>query len=405
MKRDNEPNNAPTREEKIAAFRNRKQRDRIRRIPKILLRIVGILLLLCILLAVWVNRNFLFSGEFSEKVQLALAEMSGGDGFPYTIKGDEVAPSNFLTSGKELVLASDRALNMVTAKGNVVIDSQHSYSTPVLRAAGSRCLLYHLGGLDYQVESVSGTVRKATAEQKLIAGDIAANGRYALITQADNYAAALYAYLPDGTPQYQYLFSNCYVTAMALRSDGAGGIVCGMFSRDGARYSAVYVFDFNQEEPLAVFEQEDVCYVGASFGESGNAVCVGDTAMTVVDTAALQKKDYSYGQNALRSWAVYDGTAVLALSAYAGASGSQVRVIGPDAAEMASVPVDGEVRDVSIYGDTFCVLYDGMLEAYLTDTGAAAGSCEAGQDARAAVMRDTRSAYILGVTEVRYATF
>lgn len=403
-KEDNANNATPTREEKLAAFRNRKQRDRRRRLPKLVLRIVGILLLLCLLLAVWVNRDFLFSGEFSEKVQLALAEMSGGDGFPYSIKGDAVAPSNFTASGSELVLASDRSLNMVTVKGNVVIDEQHSYSTPVLRTAGSRCLLYHLGGVDYRVEAVSGTVQEGTTKQKLIAGDIALNGRYALVTQADNYAAALSVYLPDGTLQYEYLFSNCYVTAIALRDDGAGGIVCGMFNQNGALYSAIYVFDFNQEEPLATFEAEGVCYLGADFGASGTAVCVGDAAVTMVDTASLQTANYAYGQESLEAWAIYDGTAVLALSAYSGASEGTVRVIGPSGKETASIPVAGEVRDVSIYGDTFCILHDGTLDAYLT-SGDAVGSCDAGHDARAAAMRDTRSAYVLGVSEVRYVTF
>ena len=405
MNPENRPDQEPTREEKIAAFRNRKQKDRVRRIPKIIFRSIGILLAVCLLLTVWVNRKFLFSGEFSETVQLLLAEMSGGDGFPYSIKGDSVMPSNFFVSGKELVLASDRSLNMVTAKGHTVIETQHSYSTPVLRASGSRCLLYHLGGLDYQVESVSGTVQKTTAEQKIIAGDLAANGRYVLVTQADNYASALYAYLPDGTLQYQYLFSNCYVTSVALRPDGAGGIACGMFSKNGALYSAIYVFDFNTEEPLAVLEQADVCYLDVSYGEHGTAVCVGDTMLSVVDTANYQKNDYAYGQETLQAWSVYDGTAALALSAYSGASESHVRIIGADAAEVVSMPVSGEVRDVALYGDTVCVLHDGVLDAYLVGNGAAVASRDVGKDARAVAMRDTRSAYLLGVTEVRYVSF
>ena len=41
--------------------------------PEAMLRIVGILLLLCLLLAVGSTGDFLFSGEFSGKVQLALA--------------------------------------------------------------------------------------------------------------------------------------------------------------------------------------------------------------------------------------------------------------------------------------------------------------------------------------------
>ena len=73
MNPENRPDQEPTREEKIAAFRNRKQKDRVRRIPKIIFRSIGILLAVCLLLTVWVNRKFLSSGEFSETVQLLLA--------------------------------------------------------------------------------------------------------------------------------------------------------------------------------------------------------------------------------------------------------------------------------------------------------------------------------------------
>ena len=107
---------------------------------------------------------------------------------------------------------------MVTVKGNVIIDEQHSYSTPVLRTAGSLpALSPRRGRLPGGGRLRHGAGRDHKA--KLIAGDIALNGRYALVTQADNYAAALSVYLPDGTLQYEYLFSNCYVTAIALRDD------------------------------------------------------------------------------------------------------------------------------------------------------------------------------------------
>ena len=148
-----------------------------------------------------------------------------------------------------------------------------------------------------------------------------------------------------------------------------------------------------------------MCYLDVSYGEHGTAVCVGDTMLSVVDTANYQKNDYAYGQETLQAWSVYDGTAALALSAYSGASESHVRIIGADAAEVVSMPVSGEVRDVALYGDTVCVLHDGVLDAYLVGNGAAAASCDVGKDARAVAMRDTRSANLLGVTEVRYVSF
>ena len=84
----------PTKEEKIASFQQQRKREKARQTRKLVFRIVGIVLAVCFLLFIWMQRDFLFSGEFSERSQLMLAELRGGSGFPYAVKGESVKASN-----------------------------------------------------------------------------------------------------------------------------------------------------------------------------------------------------------------------------------------------------------------------------------------------------------------------
>ena len=116
-----------------------------------------------------------------------------------------------------------------------------------------------------------------------------------------------------------------------------------MFNRNGALYSAIYVFDFNQEEPLATFEAEGVCYLGADFEASGTAVCVGDAAVTMVDTTSCKRRIMPMGRSPWRPGPYTTARPCWRSPAYSGASEGTVRVIGPSGKETASVPVAGEV--------------------------------------------------------------
>ncbi|MFR1477109.1 MAG: hypothetical protein ACLSB9_16170 [Hydrogeniiclostridium mannosilyticum] len=56
---------------------------------------------------------------------------------------------------------------------------------PGAKNSGDKALIYNLGGTGYQTEAYASTVRKESAEAKILAGALAANGSYALLTEGE----------------------------------------------------------------------------------------------------------------------------------------------------------------------------------------------------------------------------
>lgn len=62
------------------------------------------------------------------------------------------------------------------------------------------------------------------------------------MTQSSDYACRLTVYLPDGSVQYEYDFSQTYITAVSLNGSGTMGFAAGIQTQDGALVSQLYVF-------------------------------------------------------------------------------------------------------------------------------------------------------------------
>ncbi|HCR44472.1 MAG TPA: hypothetical protein DIV41_07805, partial [Ruminococcaceae bacterium] len=63
------------------------------------------------------------------------------------------------------------------------------------------------------------------------------------------------------------------------------------------------------------------------------------------------------------------------------------------------------VKSVSFYGQSAAALSGGKVYFYSSKTGAAAGTANAGSDAKAVALRDESSAYVMGVSEIRLVKY
>lgn len=374
------------------------------RIPRWVYKIIVILILCVVSMLVWFNRSNLTPDNVVDWVHDSVVGMGIGDGFPSKIVGNAVAVGNFKSVNKEIYVASDTALTVLNSTAKVASSRQHSYSQPVMKVNGNRTLIYNLGGKGYQIESQSGTLVKTTVQQNILAGALAGNGRYALITEADGYLGCMTAYDSNNKAMFRYWFSDYYPTAVALNRDGTRAAVAAVSAKDGGMCSAVYLFDLSENKtvsPAAVYSENMM--LDLSWSDKDTVCAVGDRLTSVINAGSRTKSDYDYQGMQLKAYCMDNGRTALGLSAFGNAQSGRLVVLNASGGVTANTTVAQDPVSVSLYGDAAAVLSQGKVLFYSAATGSPAGSCPAGSDARAIALRDETSVYILGVSEIRYA--
>lgn len=383
--------------------RERPDRFRERRVPRWIYRVIAILAVSALAVLGWYNRANLQPENVLQWVKTSIVGMGVGDGYPKTFSGSTVAPRNFLCEGKNAVFASDTALMVCNQTGKELLNAQHSYAVPVVRASGVRVLLYNLGGKDALVEAVGGGTVKLSVGQNILGGALAANGRSAVISAADGYCGMMTAYDISGKVLSYYWFSDYYPSAVALSPDGTKAAVTGVSAKDGGLVSAVYVIPLSGGKTV---QPSAVC-VGnmlndVFWGTDRTAIAVGDTGAVFLDTFSGTKTDYGYGGSQLTAYCSDGGRLALGLMPYEGSRNQKFVVLDSSGTTVYTAKFPEKIRSVSLFGQTAAALSDGKVSfGSLSTPSASARECDAGNDACAVALKDESSAYVLGISEVR----
>ena len=383
--------------EKVSAFRKQQKERRWALTVK---RVLIITIVIGILLVLWVFRKQILSESFYEKLQLSIAELSYGADFPQEIRGNSVHPDNFLKSGENIAVMSDTAMSVISQKGKVLHDVQHSFLSPRLKSSNTRWLIYDCGNKKYSVEKFAGDRIEGETAERIITADITESGKYAIATFAQSFVSQMDVYLSNGSLQYQYSFASCYVTCMDLDETGRHAVVCGTTSHEGEMISAVYYFDFEKPEPVSVLEYEDTIFFAANCTENG-AICLGDNRLVFLSPEGEENKRIDLTDAEIEAYAFEGGYCALAWRDYAGSSKGTIRVYDASGDETLRMEASGKTTDVDLCGNTLAVLSGGLLSAYDCPTGNKVSICEVGLDAVNVELYTASDAYVLSLTQIK----
>lgn len=378
----------------------RQTRHRNPRIPRWIYRVIVILAASVLGMLLWFNRANLTPENILEWIQVQTIGMGVGDGYPTPIVGNSVEKGNFFCQNKELYVLSDTRLTILNSTAKELVSRQHSYSSPAMQSAGSRVLLYNIGGTGYEIEGFSNTLFSGNTSENLFTADISQNGKYALVTEDRGYCAKMMVYSSDHTEQYSYEFSDCYVTDISLNRDGSRAAVCGITAEDGSIVSAVYLFDFSNPNAEAVVLFDSCFLMDVEYCENGSVIAVGDSLVSIIDSGG-NRTDYGFNGQKLSSYAIDNGRVVLSLLPYENSTASRLLVIGESGQQIMSVDLPSISSCVSLYADTAAALVNSQVLFYAVSSGVSLGEAAAGSDAKAIALIDEQNLYVLGVSEIR----
>ena len=241
-----------------------------------------------------------------------------------------------------------------------------------------------------------------TVPGAIIDADLSADGFICCASSQSGYKTVLNVIDPAGAQTYSFFssthfFSQCAVSA---RGEAVCAVALGL---SGNRFaSSAVAFDTKKPDPVAELPLGGDLIYDLSFVGERTLCAVGESALQFFDIDGSRHSQYSYGGGELLRYEL-DGDGFTAVVLNMNQAGSRYRIatVSNSGAELASLPLDETVQDVSANGKYLAVLTSGGLRVYDSRLRLCLSRDDVGFATRVCVQRDGAALLIDGSTARR----
>ncbi|MDD6276302.1 MAG: DUF5711 family protein [Clostridia bacterium] len=288
--------------------------------------------------------------------------LGAGDGYPYSIKADEV--KGMTINNKNVVLLLNDKTTTLTPTAKEIMPTNHKYSNPVMKQNGSKIIVYDLDSGKFRVQSGSDITKEYELDNKIMAAAIGADGNYAVASYGDDVQSVLTVYSKRHKKDFIWNFKNERVVDIALSDNGKYAAVAVLNYSDAKVYSKLYVFNFTSEDYEACFEYKNSILVKVDYVRGENIIAVGNNIRSYINSK-MKKTDLSFGSDELHNYCMADnGVSAQITSRYGSSLLSTLTVYSNKNAAEYTVDFDHEVKWVDTDGKYTAVLFDKEIKTY-----------------------------------------
>ena len=352
----------------------------------------------CLVVAVATNWDKLSPEGIEETVRFSgMAK----EAFSKDISGTSVLEKNIINTDGGVLYISDTSVVKLDYNGEQIFSSQHSYTNPFVKGNGAYSIAYSVGSGSYKIFGTSSVLHSGEQGNSIADCDITSEGLYCIISDKTGYLSALYVYDKDNNFVYSYSFNALYAMSVSLNSEGTMAAVGGVNSVDGRMVSKVFLLDFTKKEPVYTFEYTDQIIYEVKFIENDRFVVVTDKMASVAECSNGREHPYLYNSKVLTAYDISYGNAiVLSLADFDDGRECSVVTLNPGGSEAGVFSTGLKIYSVSCRKDKIAVLSEDKLYLY-NYYGDCFNSWEIGSDAKSVLLPQEKTAYILGVSEIR----
>lgn len=370
-----------------------------------------LLLIFCILFVIFIA-VFLVANRKSltgDNISLWFSEHflgEEGQGYPVKLSGTSVAKGNFTLINGRPCYASDTSFIELNSSAGEIINSQISFSNPIIRGTRNKTIVYGVGATGYLIHNSKKRILKGKTDDPIYSADVNDDGYYVLVTGGADYLSVFKAYDEDNKQIYSYSFADYYVTSVALNEDGSGAVCCGITTENGAEKTKIYVLDFSREKTAREYNlSESVIY--DVFYLSGKTVsAISNNAVYTFNINSKNIVKYDYKSRQLTDYTYNSDTATFAISLSRSGDGHNCDIVSfnSNGEEDYTINSTYKVNSLSLYKGDIAVMTDD--KAYiLNENGSIDKTANVGNDARALLLSGNDKGYVLGISEIRKIDF
>lgn len=364
------------------------------------LKMFLILFLSVVVVLAVMNIERLTPDNIAHWFQYELLGKTDGDGYPVSFNGSSLGTDNFDLMGGVPAYCSDTTIAVLNKNAGKYQENQHSFASPSMRLNGGSGIVFNIDATGYTVFKRDSLLYSGSAEDKIYAGDIAANGVYALLTGSDDYLSKLTVYRTDNLEKYEYSFADYYVNTVSLNSDGSRAILSGVSARNGGMISVIYILDFTQSTYMQKYEADDTFIYDVCFLNNGCAVAVGDKMAFFINVADGKKTDVPYSSRTLTSYTLKrDFGLLLSLSINPDGRECSILTVNDKGEASENINTGEKVLSMDTCAGKTAVLEHGVIVVYDPE-GKEAARKETDADSRKLCFSDSSTFYVLGRSRI-----
>lgn len=321
--------------------------------------------------------------------------------FDIKISGTSVLEKNFQAVNNGLMYLSDTSVVRLNHDGEKIYLNQHNFTNPLLKSSSTHSIAFNEGGADFRILSEKGELYRGAQGTSITDCDINDIGIYGIISDQTGYLAKLSVYDKNNEYIFGYSFNDYYAVSLSLSPNGNMAVVGAVNTIDGQFVSQVYLLDFTRSDPLYVYTYEDQIVYEVKFVEEDRFAVVTDSLVSVIQTDSGKEVPYSYGTRVLTAYNVSYGNNI-AVSLSRSNDQRDCRIVSLDTKgnEIGGFNTELKVFSIDVKKDKIAVLSSNMLYMY-NCYGDSFGQWEVGNDAKSVIIPQEKTAYILGVSEIR----
>lgn len=196
---------------------------------------------LSIVLVIFFVFQLIMPAGLVETLSNAIAVLGAGK-YPLELSSGNTV--NVVSKGSYYFVLSDTEINAVSNSGKHIFSYSHGFENPVIKTSSTRALVFDQGGTTALIFDLGGLKSSVSSKNDIINAAIGDNGSYALVTSADNYAAAVNVYKKNNELIYEWFSSEDMINNVAISGNGKKIAVSTMSSGVGGYNSKVSILNF-----------------------------------------------------------------------------------------------------------------------------------------------------------------
>ena len=201
-------------------------------------------------------------------VESFFLNLKKGEGYPYECSAEGAERAD--TIGSYLALLDDTNVIFLNRTAKEVLRYDSTYTNPEINVANGRALVYNRGSSAFSVTGQSDILYETSEtdgylDDSIITAAIGEKGNLAFGTWSVDGKSKFTVLNKKLGKEFYYVFGSDRVLAVALSDNGKYG-ACAVFgTKDATYYTSVYVFNFDNEEPVQSYKFTDETVVSLEF--------------------------------------------------------------------------------------------------------------------------------------------
>lgn len=335
-------------------------------IGKILLVVVAAVSIIFVAASSFSNVTF---SNITGAVESFFYNMKRGDGYPYECSTEGAKGTD--TIGSYLAFVDDSTVIFLNKTAKEVFRFDSTYTSPDMKISNGRALVYNRGTSSFVVTGQSDLLYAAedtngVLDGSIITGNIGKNGSLVFGTWTDEGTSKFVALNKKLGTEFYYVFGSDRVLYTTVSDNGKYG-ACAVFGVENASYySTVYIFDFNEEEPIQKIKLPGETVIRLDFLKNKSLNVITDLKrreISVDDKTEENIVDYSAHSLVSVDFDLSSKKSVICYSKY-GSTSNVVCAFYKNGKESCRIENVENVKAVSCNSNTIAVLTDSQVLCY-----------------------------------------